>query len=154
MAARDAPTRDAIDACRAIVGLPLDLDKVSRVWRDAMRLPDVDRASSQGWFHGDLFAENLLVRDGRLGAILDFGGLGVGDPTIDLIVAWEVLDHPAREVFREAAEVDESSWLRARAWALSIAMVALPYYWRTMPDRCTSKLAVANAVLADAGPKH
>lgn len=94
------------------------------------------------------------MRDGRLGAILDFGGLGVGDPTIDLIVAWEVLDHAAREVFREAADVDESSWLRARAWALSIAMVALPYYWRTMPDRCASKLAVANAALADAGTKQ
>ena len=50
---------------------------------------------------GDLFVENLLVRDGRLSAVLDFGGLGIGDPTIDLIVAWEVLDDDARKVFRE-----------------------------------------------------
>ena len=150
LATRDAPTRDAIAACRAIGGLTLDLDEVSRVWRDAMRLPDAHFASSPRWYHGDLFAENLLVRDGRLTAILDFGGLGIGDPTIDLIVAWEVLDDAARQVFREAIRVGESSWLRARAWALSIALIAFPYYWRTMPNRCASKLAVANMVLADA----
>ena len=148
---RDAPTRDAIDACRSIDGLTLDLDEASRVWREAMRLPDVGLASSQRWYHGDLFAENLLVRDGRLTAILDFGALGIGDPTIDLIVAWEVLDDVARDVFREAVGVDESSWLRARAWALSLAIITFPYYWRTMPERCASKLAVANMVLANAG---
>ena len=135
LATRDAPTRGAIAACRAIGGLTLDLDEVSRVWRDAMRLPDAHFASSPHWHHGDLFAENLLVRDGRLTAILDFGGLGIGDPTIDLIVAWEVLDDAARQVFREAIRVGESSWLRARAWALSIALIAFPYYWRTMPNR-------------------
>ncbi len=81
---------------------------------------------------------------------MDFGGLAIGDPTIDLIVAWEVLDDAAREVFREAIRVDESSLLRARAWALSIATIAFPYYWRTMPNRCASKLAVAKMVLANA----
>jgi aminoglycoside phosphotransferase (APT) family kinase protein len=150
LATRDAPTRNAIAACRAISGLTLDLDEVSRVWQDAMRLPDAGFASSPRWYHGDLFSENLLVRDGRLTAILDFGGLGIGDPTIDLIVAWEVLDDAARQVFREAIRVDESSWRRARAWALSIALIAFPYYWRTMPNRCASKLAVAKMVLADA----
>ena len=104
---RDAPTRDAIVACRTLDGLTLDLDEVSRVWREAMRLPDVHLASSPRWYHGDLFVENLLVRDGRLSAILDFGGLGIGDPTIDLIVAWEVLDDVARDVFREATRVDD-----------------------------------------------
>jgi aminoglycoside phosphotransferase (APT) family kinase protein len=146
---RDAPTLDAIDACRAIDELTLDLDEASRVWRDAMRLPDVGVCVEPRWYHGDLFAENLLVRDGRLTAILDFGGLGIGDPTIDLIVAWEVLDDAARDVFREAVGVDESSWLRARAWAMSLAIITFPYYWRTMPDRCANKLAVAKAVLAD-----
>ena len=100
--------------------------------------------------HGDLLAENLLVRDGRLAAVLDFGGLAVGDPTVDLIVAWEVLDPASREVFRRAVGVDETSWLRGRAWALSLALITFPYYWSTMPDRCASRLAVARSVLADA----
>jgi aminoglycoside phosphotransferase (APT) family kinase protein len=81
---------------------------------------------------------------------LDFGSLGIGDPTVDLIVAWEVLDSAARDVFREATGIDEASWLRARAWALSLAMMNIRYYWRTMPDRCSTKVAVAKAVLADA----
>lgn len=148
--AMDEPTRDAISACRAIDGFPLDLDKVARIWQDAMELPDAHDVSSPRWYHGDLFAENLLVRDGRLAAILDFGGLGIGDPTIDLIVAWEVLDDYGRQVFRQATGVDESSWLRARAWALSLALITLPYYWRTMPERCARKVAVANLVLSDA----
>jgi aminoglycoside phosphotransferase (APT) family kinase protein len=131
--------------------MTLNLDQASLVWSDAMRLPDVDRVLRPSWYHGDLFAENLLVLDSRLAAVLDFGGMAIGDPTIDLIVAWEVLDDAARDVFREAVGVDELSWLRARAWALSIAIVALPYYWRTMPLRSSSKLAVANAVLADVG---
>jgi aminoglycoside phosphotransferase (APT) family kinase protein len=150
LANRDEATRHGIAACRAIEGLALDLDEVSKVWRDAMRLPNADIDSSPHWYHGDLFAENLLVRDNRLTAILDFGGLGIGDPTIDLIVAWEVLDDAAREVFREAVRTDELSWLRARAWALSLAVITFPYYWTTMPARCASKLTVANAVLADA----
>jgi aminoglycoside phosphotransferase (APT) family kinase protein len=95
-------------------------------------------------------AENLLVRDGRLAAVLDFGALAVGDPTVDLIVAWEVLDPASREVFRRAVGVDETSWLRGRAWALSLALITFPYYWSTMPDRCASRLAVVRSVLADA----
>ena len=148
---RDAPTREAIGACRLIEGMTLNLDQASLVWSDAMRLPVVDPVVRPSWYHGDLFAENLLVLDSRLAAVLDFGGMAIGDPTIDLIVAWEVLDDAARDVFREAVGVDELPWLRARAWAPSIAIVALPYYWRTMPLRSSSKLAVANAVLADVG---
>ena len=65
-----------------------------------MTLPGIAQTSIPRWFHGDLLAENLLVSEGRLAAVLDFGGLAVGDPTVDLIVAWEVLDDASREVFR------------------------------------------------------
>jgi aminoglycoside phosphotransferase (APT) family kinase protein len=102
------------------------------------------------WYHGDLLGENLLVRDGRLASLLDFGGLAVGDPTVDLMIAWDVLDPAAREVFRSAVGADDESWLRGRAWALTVALMTFPYYWRTMPDRCASRLAMARAVLADA----
>jgi aminoglycoside phosphotransferase (APT) family kinase protein len=85
-----------------------------------------------------------------LAAVLDFGGLGVGDPTVDLIVAWEVLDAASRDVFRQAVGADEQSWLIGRAWALALALMTFPYYWDTMPDRCASRLAIARSVLADA----
>ncbi len=103
-----------------------------------------------GWYHGDLLAENLLVSGGRLAAVLDFGGLGVGDPTVDLMVAWELLDAGSRRVFRQATGVDDVSWLRGRAWALAVALMTFPYYWRTMPQRCAARLVMARAVLADA----
>lgn len=151
LAERDAATVDAIGRCERIDGLDVDLDAARRTWRAAMQLGTPDAPSQPRWFHGDLFAENLLVRGDRLSAVLDFGGVGVGDPTVDLIVAWEVLDARGQAAFRAELEVDELTWLRARAWALSIAMVALPYYWRTMPARCAQKLAVVRAVLDSDG---
>lgn len=144
---RDSPTRRGIEACRSIPGL--DLDAALRVWDHAVTLPGLDPEDAPRWYHGDLAPENLLVRDGRLGAVLDFGELSIGDPTVDLIAAWGVLDAPAREAFRRSMDLNDASWLRGRAWALSLAVLTFPYYWRTMPARCASSLAMARAVLDD-----
>lgn len=152
LAERDGPTRGALAVCRTLDGLSLDLDKALSVWEDAVQLPRAHQAVGQHWFHGDLFAENLLVSDEHLSGVLDFGGLGIGDPTIDLIVAWEVLDEATRDTFRQAVGADGATWLCARAWALSLALGAFAYYWQTMPGRVADKLAVAKAVLADACP--
>ncbi len=146
----DGGTRRSLAECRDISGLAVDFDAVLRVWEQAMALPETTAGSSPRWYHGDLLAENLLVRDGRLAALLDFGGLAVGDPTIDLVVAWEVLDPAARGVFRRAVGVDDATWLRGRAWALALAVMTFPYYWSTMPERCASRLAIVRSVLADA----
>lgn len=150
LATRDVDTRRGIEACRTIPGLDLDLDAALQVWEQAMALPGVDESAATRWCHGDLLPENLLVRAGRLAAVLDFGGLCVGDPTVDLIAAWGVLDAPARDAFRRSLDVDEPSWLRGRAWALSLAVLTFPYYWRTMPGRCSSSLTIARTVLNDA----
>jgi aminoglycoside phosphotransferase (APT) family kinase protein/ribosomal protein S18 acetylase RimI-like enzyme len=147
----DATTRQGIEACRAIPDLDLDLDACLAVWGHAMTLPGIAEAVPPRWYHGDLLAENLLVRSGRLSAVLDFGGLAVGDPTVDLIVAWEVLDATAREVFRQAVGVDDPAWLRGRAWALGLSVLTFPYYWRTMPQRCAVRRSMARSVLTDAG---
>lgn len=148
---RDEDTRQSLDACRAIDGLGLDLDAAAAVWDEAMTLPGAGVAKESSWYHGDLAAENLLVHDGRLAAVLDFGALSVGDPTVDLVPAWEVLDPAARAVFKDVVAVDDAAWLRGRAWALSLALMTFPYYWETMPGRCASRQAVVRAVLADAG---
>lgn len=151
LASRDPGTRASVAQCRAIAGLDLDLDLALAVWDAAVRLPGSSRVAEPRWHHADLVAENLLVRDGRLAAVLDFGALSVGDPTVDLIVAWDVLDGPSRETFRGAVGVDDETWLLGRAWALCLALMTFPYYWDSMPQRCANRLAVAQAVLADAG---
>ncbi|HEY8302471.1 MAG TPA: aminoglycoside phosphotransferase family protein [Jatrophihabitans sp.] len=150
LATMDASIRDNLARCRALGDFGFDLDAAQRVWDDAMALPGVHDRVHPRWYHGDLAAENLLVRDGRLAAVLDFGALAIGDPCVDLIAAWEVLDRPAREVFRREAGVDDPTWLRGRAWALGLAL-GVWYYWATMPDRRASRVAVGRNVLADAG---
>lgn len=150
LVAQDMDTRRAIEACRDISELDLDLDGALRVWEQAMALPGIEQVAIPRWYHGDLLAENLLVRGGRLTAVLDFGGLAVGDPTVDLMVAWEVLDTASRDVFRQAVGADDLAWLRGRAWALALALGTFPYYWVTMPDRCASRLAIARSILAEA----
>jgi len=80
----------------------------------------------------------------------ELGALSVGDPAVDLAVAWEILDPRAREIFRSKLGVDDATWLRGRAWALSITLM-IWYYWATMPQRRSSRIAVGRNVLADAG---
>lgn len=146
----DKHTRRNIQKCRSIAGLNIDLDAALEVWEEAMKLPGVGEVGSDRWYHSDLVAENLLLNEGRLNAILDFGGLAVGDPTIDLHGAWEVLDVPGRELFRSRLGVDEAEWLRGRAWALGIALGSFTYYWAKMPGRMSDRVAMARSVLADA----
>jgi aminoglycoside phosphotransferase (APT) family kinase protein len=100
-------------------------------WEESVAAPAWDGA--EVWLHGDLLPGNLLVVDGRLSAVIDFGCLGVGDPACDLQPAWNVFASASRERFRAELAVDEASWLRGRGWALCQAVVALPYYWDTNP---------------------
>lgn len=143
----DEDFREAVASCRSIPGLGLDLDLALEVWDevvDAERHPTPRR----GWYHGDLFAENLLIQGGRLAAVLDFGGLAIGDPSVDLIAAWEVLDAHGRQTFRQAVDCDDGSWAKGQGWALLIAMITFPYYWHTMPARCAARRSMVEAVLS------
>ena len=146
---QDHDTRLAIVHCRAIAGLDLDLTAALAVWDHAMTLPAAARSVPPRWYHGDLVAENLLISGDRLAAVLDFGALSVGDPTVDLIGAWELPDASARHVFRESIGVDDQTWLLGRAWALSLALRTFPYYWATMPQRCAGRRATVQAILTD-----
>jgi aminoglycoside phosphotransferase (APT) family kinase protein len=75
------------------------------------------------WVHGDVAAGNLLVRDGRLAAVIDFGCSGVGDPACDLAIAWTFLSGQSREAFRVALPLDAEAWARGRGWALWKALI-------------------------------
>lgn len=142
----DEDFRVAAAACRHLT-IALDIDEAVRGWDRA-----VDAAGAvemaHTWYHGDLLAENLLVDDsGGVAAVLDFGGFGRGNPTVDLVVAWEVLDDDGRRVFRRALDVDDATWTASRGWALFIALVTFPYYGTSLPVRCADRLALAHAAI-------
>ncbi len=115
-----AELRDRVDAAATL-----------REWQRALDAPTWD--GDEVWVHGDLLPGNLLVVDGRLSAVIDFGGLNVGDPACDLQPAWNVFTGASRERFRTELDVDDASWQRGRGWALAQAVNALPYYWDTNP---------------------
>ncbi|HLE98592.1 MAG TPA: aminoglycoside phosphotransferase family protein [Gaiellaceae bacterium] len=121
LATRDARTRSSIELLRNSI----DVGAVTAAWESALRAP---AEHAPVWIHGDLDPRNLLVDEGRLSAVIDWGCLGVGDPACDVMVAWKALPAPARELFRAELEVDESTWERARGWALSQALNALSHY--------------------------
>jgi len=99
---------------------------VITAWEVALSVDEWNRAPV--WIHGDLDARNLLVEDGRLCAVIDFGCLGVGDPACDVMVAWKMLSADTRDIFRNTLVVDDATWARARGWALSQAVMAPSYY--------------------------
>jgi aminoglycoside phosphotransferase (APT) family kinase protein len=98
-------------------------DKYSKVskWDQSPRL-----------IHGDLLPGNILLKNKHLNAVIDFTDVGLGDPACDLIIAWSLFNQSSRNIFRNNLNnIDDSTWIRGMAWALSIAVVMLPYYKNT-----------------------
>jgi aminoglycoside phosphotransferase (APT) family kinase protein len=120
---------------------------VTAAWDSALNAASWDRPPV--WIHGDLKAANLLVEQSRISAVIDFGGLGVGGPACDLMVAWTLFAGESREVFRNALSVDDATWARGRGWALSVALIALPYYLDTNPVILGMARHAIDEVLAD-----
>ena len=139
----DATTRTAIESARGAI----DSDAAVAVWERALQAPTWTGA--RVWIHGDLLRPNLLVRDGRLRAVIDFGGAGVGDPATDVIAAWSVFGRAGREVFRAALDVDDDSWNRARGLALHQAALIIPYYAETNPGFVAPAKRTVEEILAD-----
>lgn len=113
---------DDVQRCLVELEGRIDTTAARAVWNAAMT---TEVTAPPVWFHGDIAPGNLLLRDGRLSAVIDFGTSGVGDPACDLAIAWTVLDDAAREVFREGMPWDEATWIRGRAWALWKTMLTL-----------------------------
>jgi aminoglycoside phosphotransferase (APT) family kinase protein len=143
LAKRDTGTRDAIAAMRGMI----DVDAATAVWEAALQSPEWDQTPV--WFHGDLLPGNLLFEQGRLSAIIDFGGLGVGDPACDLMIAWGLFSGESREAFRSALAVDDATWARGQGHALSQAVIFIPYYLETNPRGVRNAQHMIDEVLAD-----
>jgi aminoglycoside phosphotransferase (APT) family kinase protein len=149
--ARGAPLAESdVQVRRAIseLGTRIDGGATIRAWQESLEAPAWD--GSEVWVHGDLLPGNLLVVDGRLSAVIDFGGLNLGDPACDLQPAWNVFSGLSRTRFRDELTVDDASWLRGRGWALGQAVSALPYYWDTNPGIVRQAAYALAQVLADA----
>jgi len=143
LAMRDTHTRAAI----ATLHGTLDTDAATAAWEAALQSPAW--SGPPVWIHGDLQSGNLLAQQGRLSAVIDFGCLGVGDPACDLQVAWNLLSTETRNVFRAALQVDDATWARGRGWALSVGLIALPYYQSTNPVLADISRHAIDEALAD-----
>ncbi len=100
------------------------------------------------WVHGDIAVGNLLVRDSRLAAVIDFGSSAVGDPACDLAITWLYFDGESRAKFRDAVAVDEACWARARAWALWKAAIVMAANSPVYPDE-TPPIEVIETVVGE-----
>ncbi|MGX2998814.1 aminoglycoside phosphotransferase family protein [Streptomyces sp. JNUCC 64] len=139
---RDRATRAAIARTAGTFGARA----MTGVWEAALAAPGWGRAPV--WFHGDLHTGNLLTSGGRLSAVIDFGGLGVGDPARDLTAAFTLLSAPARAAFRAALGVDDATWARGRGWALATGLNAYTAYAAGEPRVAAQTTRQIRAALA------
>lgn len=147
----DAQTREAV----AYLAGQIDAATATEVW-EASLAPWHGRPV---WLHGDLSASNLLVTEGRLSAVIDFGTAAVGDPACDLAIAWTFFAGASRQIFRDSVPLDEQAWARGRGWTLWKALITLAEAVRSNPgtaDRAGLQFgwrqnarAVVEDVLAD-----
>ncbi|HTD49818.1 MAG TPA: aminoglycoside phosphotransferase family protein [Acidimicrobiia bacterium] len=123
---KDAQIRGAIAAMRH----QFDAAALTAAWEEAIAAPPWDGPSVL--VHGDLSEGNLLLRDGRLHAVIDFSCFGLGEPANDLDIAWELFSGPNRDAYRAAVGADEATWSRGRGWAIT-AVFGIGYYEHTNP---------------------
>jgi aminoglycoside phosphotransferase (APT) family kinase protein len=123
----DSEVREAIAGLKGKV----DTDAAAAVWEAALAAA---RRGPSVWIHGDVTASNMLVVDGRLSAVIDFGCSGVGDPACDLTIAWTFLCGDSRDVFRDRLALD-ATWARGRGWALWKALITHVQALRTNDAR-------------------
>ena len=93
------------------------------------------------WVHGDIAVGNLLVNDGHLSGVIDFGILGTGDPACDLVIAWTFFDSKSRKAFKEEMGLDDTTWQRGKGWALWKALIT--------PDDVISKKVLVDMLAVD-----
>jgi aminoglycoside phosphotransferase (APT) family kinase protein len=145
VAALDVYVRKSI----AALDRQIDVGRATALWESALDAPVWERPPV--WVHGDLDARNLLVRDGRIAGVVDFGCLGIGDPACDVAAAWKLFPPEARGRFRHDLSVDDATWARARGWVVYQSLGALAYYTlETNPSLLTEAKRWLAEVLAEA----
>lgn len=140
MASVDADVRDDLERSNGLV----DTVGLTTVWEECLVARPAD---AESWTHNDLMPGNLLVHDGGLTAVIDWGQCQVADPSVDLQPAWNLLPAGPRETFRVAVGADDDAWVRGRGWALAQAIGCLWYYRETNPPMSETGRRTLEALL-------
>lgn len=138
----DVETRQAITTLKS----KIDVDAATEVWEVAL---GTTWHRSPVWIHGDVSVGNLLVQEGRLSAVIDFGQLAVGDPACDLAIAWTLFRDESREVFRRMLPLDSGTWARGRAWTLWKALIVVAGLTDPNAIEAVQSRRIIDEVLAD-----
>lgn len=130
----DSEVRDAISK---IIN-PQQKVLATRLWEHAI---STEWQGLPVWVHGDLAVGNILVNDGKLSGIIDFGQLAVGEPACDLVIAWNFLSGESRDTFKNTVGLDKDTWIRAMGWVL----------WKTLchPVKGTDVKSVLQDIYSD-----
>jgi aminoglycoside phosphotransferase (APT) family kinase protein len=145
LATYEAETRQAIAALKSrIVGAA-----ATKVWETALAS---DWCGPPMWVHGDIAAGNLLLHDGRLSAVIDFGQLGIGDMACDLAIGWTLFKGKSREVFRALLIIDSETWARGRGWALWKALIVCAGLVEATASERLHSLSTVHEVLTEVNP--
>ena len=138
----DAETRQAL----AVLNRRIDVAAATEVWEAAV---EANWHTPPVWVHGDVAAGNLLVEDGHLSAVIDFGCSSVGDPSCDLAIAWTLFTGESRQAFRSALPLDDATWARGRGWTLWKALITLAEHIDDNPAKAAEARRVIDEVLVD-----
>ena len=138
----DEEARQAI----ALLKGKIDTDKITKMWDRALAST---WQSTPVWVHGDVAPTNLLVKDGQLSAVIDFGSMAIGDPACDLVIAWTLLKGESRDIFLKTLQLDNDTWARARGWALWKALIICAELPGTNPLEKERSWKVINELLYD-----
>jgi len=140
----DAEVRQSIAALKG----KIDTDTATDVWETALATA---WGGSPVWVHGDISAGNLLVKEGKLCAVIDFGQLTIGDPACDLALAWTFFKGPSREVFRQMLPLDAGTWARGRAWTLWKALITAAGLTNSNNTEAAQCWRILDAVITNKG---
>nr|WP_238351582.1 aminoglycoside phosphotransferase family protein [Kribbella shirazensis] len=143
LAPRDGMFRKALDQLKE----HFDTGLVTAAWEESLAADTWD--GTRRWIHGDLMSGNILVADGKLSAVIDFATARAADPAGDVLPAWWLFERESRQAYREALEVDDATWLRARGWALSLVIIAIPYYLDRRPGTLSGGQESVADILSD-----
>lgn len=137
------------DECRNAINNNInifDKDLLKEIWKLAL----ASKWSGEPvWIHGDIAPGNILIKHRKLCAVIDFGILGVGDPSCDAAMAWTFFDDNSRKIFKNVLNFDQETWNRARGWALWKALITYDYHKQSDKTIADESSDIINVILKD-----